>query len=227
MRPTTATSPSSNRREALAPFLSRYPSAQSVVAVFRPENWPAFTQPELRTAYLSRPCPRLAELGSLYGVADLAERLLRVQLRTIMGQSGSRQAVDEGTIGLNAALFLGTYGRRCTLYDMMLYFAGFNSEFGPGTSYYGLADVQQSYARRYRPWAQQNRPAPPPPAEAQPAPSGTTGYAALVAYYREALGRGEDVQGSALLSSPTFGPMAREAMREAAEKESVESDQSD
>lgn len=215
MRPTSATSRGSDRRAALAPFLTRYPTAGSVSAVFRPENWPAFSQPVSRTAYLSRPCPRLAELPALYGMADLPERLLRVQLRSLLGQSGSRQAADDGVIALNAALFLGSYGRRCTLYDMMLYFAGFNSDFGPSNSYYGPADVQQGFVRRYRPWAQQNRPAP-TPAAAKPAPTAPTGYAGLVAYYREAAARGEDVSRSPLLLSPTFGPMARRALAEAA-----------
>ena len=105
--------------------------------------------------YLSKQCIRLGELEKAYGRPELAEQIVRQHVRTVYGMSGSRYQPDEQMVAMTAGRFVAKYGRTCTLYDMMVFFANFGSDFRTTWSTFDYNDIIKGFKERFEPWADQ------------------------------------------------------------------------
>lgn len=144
--------------------------------------------------YLSKPCIRLGELEKAYGRPELAEQIVRQHVRTVYGMSGSRYQPDEQMVSLTAGRFVAKYGRTCTLYDMMVFFANFGSDFRTTWSTFDYNDIIKGYKEKYEPWAATKREWEPVQPETQTTYSGNTGKRALREYVHskvDSLGGGQ------------------------------------
>ena len=168
--------------EAISSFKQRYPTADSVSRAFEPSNCKYFMDDMTQERYLSKPCIRLGELEKAYGKPELAEQIVRQHVRTVYGMSGSRYQPDEQMVAMTAGRFVAKYGRTCTLYDMMVFFANFGSDFRTTWSTFDYNDIIKGYKEKYEPWAATKRGWEPAQPETQTTYSGNTGKRALREY---------------------------------------------
>lgn len=168
--------------EAISSFKQRYPTADSVSRAFEPSNCKYFMDDTTQERYLSKPCIRLAELDKAYGKPELAEQIVRQHVRTVYGMSGSRYQPDEQMVAMTAGRFVAKYGRTCTLYDMMVFFANFGSDFRTTWSTFDYNDIIKGFKERFEPWAATKRGWEPAQPEPQTTYSGNTGKRALREY---------------------------------------------
>lgn len=180
--------------EAISSFKQRYPTADSVTRAFEPSNCKFFMDDMTQERYLSKPCIRLGELEKAYGRPELAEQIVRQHVRTVYGMSGSRYQPDEQMVAMTAGRFVAKYGRTCTLYDMMVFFANFGSDFRTTWSTFDYNDIIKGYKEKFEPWAATKRGWEPAQPETQTTYSGNTGKRALREYVHskvDSLGGGQ------------------------------------
>lgn len=120
---------------------------------FEPSNCKYFMDDMTQERYLSKPCIRLGELASAYGNPDLGELLIRQHIRTVYAMSGSRFQPDEQMVAMTAGRFVAKFGHTCTLYDMMVFFANFGSDFRTTWSTFDYNDIIKGYKEKFEPWA--------------------------------------------------------------------------
>lgn len=169
-------------------FKQRYPTADSVNQAFSPENCKYFMDEVKQERYLSKPCIRLGELAKTYGRQELAEQLVKQHIRTVYGLSGARYQPDEQMVAMTAGRFVEKYGRTCSIYDMMVFFANFGSDFRTTWSTFDYNDIIKGYKEKYEPWAATKR-GWEPDKPAQPIDSANTGIRALREYVHEKVDR--------------------------------------
>lgn len=180
--------------EAISSFKQRYPTADSVSSKFEPANCKFFMDDMTQERYLSKQCIRLGELEKAYGRPELAEQIVRQHVRTVYGMSGSRYQPDEQMVAMTAGRFVAKYGRTCTLYDMMVFFANFGSDFRTTWSTFDYNDIIKGFKERFEPWAATKRGWEPAQPEPQTTYSGNTGKRALREYVHrrvDSLGGGQ------------------------------------
>lgn len=180
--------------EVITSFKQRYPTADSVRRDFDPANCKSFMDDTIQERYLSKPCIRLGELASAYGNPDLGELLIRQHIRTVYAMSGSRFQPDEQMIAMTAGRFVAKFGRTCTLYDMMVFFANFGSDFRTTWSTFDYNDIIKGYKEKFEPWAATKRGWEPESRKEQQVCAGSTGIRALREYIHgqvDKLGGGE------------------------------------
>ena len=168
--------------ELITSFKLRYPTADSVTIAFDPANCKSFMDDKIQERYLSKPCIRLGELANAYGNPDLGEYLIRQHIRTVYAMSGSRFQPDEQMLTMTAGRFVAKFGRTCTLYDMMVFFANFGSDFRTTWSTFDYNDIIKGYKEKFEPWAATKRGWEPDQQETQTTYSGNTGIRALREY---------------------------------------------
>lgn len=168
--------------EAISSFKQRYPTADSVSRAFEPSNCKYFMDDMTQERYLSKPCIRLGELEKAYGKPELAEQIVRQHVRTVYGMSGSRYQPDEQMVAMTSGRFVAKYGRTCTLYDMMVFFANFGSDFRTTWSTFDYNDIIKGYKEKFEPWAATKRGWESDQPEPQTSYSGNTGIRALREY---------------------------------------------
>lgn len=175
--------------EVISSFKQRYPTADSVSSKFEPANCKFFMDDMTQERYLSKPCIRLGELEKAYGRGELAEQLVKQHIRTVYGLSGARYQPDEQMVAMTAGRFVAKYGRTCSLYDMMVFFANFGSDFRTTWSTFDYNDIIKGYKEKYEPWAATKR-GWEPDKPAQPIDySANTGIRALREYVHEKVDR--------------------------------------
>lgn len=163
-------------------FKQRYPTADSVRRTFEPGNCKNFMDDTIQERYLSKPCIRLSELASAYGDPDLAELLIKQHIRTVYAMSGSRFQPDEQMVTMTAGRFVAKYGRTCSLYDMMVFFANFGTDFRTTWSTFDYNDIIKGYREKFEPWAATKRDWEPESKKEQQVYSGNTGKRAQREY---------------------------------------------
>lgn len=171
-------------------FKQRYPTADSVIRAFDPGNCKYYMDEVTQERYLNKPCIRIGELAKAYGQPDLAEQMVRQHIRTVYGMSGARYQPDEQMVAMTAGRFVAKYGRTCTLYDMMVFFANFGSDFRTTWSTFDYSDIIKGFKEKFVPWAATKR----GDAEGRQRPrqdtyTGNTGKRALREYIHSEVGR--------------------------------------
>lgn len=175
-------------------FKQRYPTADSVIRAFDPGNCKYYMDEVTQERYLNKPCIRIGELAKAYGQPDLAEQMVRQHIRTVYGMSGARYQPDEQMVAMTAGRFVAKYGRTCTMYDMMVFFANFGSDFRTTWSTFDYNDIIKGFKDKFEPWAATKRGYELQQPSAQTFYSGNTGKRALREYVHsevDSLGGGQ------------------------------------
>ena len=181
--------------EVISSFKQRYPTADNVSQTFQPGNCKYYMDEVTQERYLCKPCIRIGELAKAYGQPDLAEQMVRQHIRTVYGMSGARYQPDEQMVSMTAGRFVAKFGRTCTLYDMMVFFANFGSDFRTTWSTFDYSDIIKGFKEKFIPWAATKRGDEPQLPSAQASYSGNTGKRALREYIHgevDRLGGGKD-----------------------------------
>lgn len=165
----------------ISSFKNRYPDEEALKKAFSPAHCKYFMSEYQQTNYLRKPCPRLGELGKIYASGELTESLVKEHIRSVYDLSGARYQPDDRLVSITAGRFIGKYGMRCTLYDMMIFFGNFGTDFRTSWTAFDFNDIIKGYKEKYLPWANVKR-EPPQQRQLERSGSGLTGIDALRQY---------------------------------------------
>lgn len=178
-------------------FLEHFNNRSRLIAFFCPANWSYCV--EHIGKCLKAPSVKLSQLATLYQDANLARELMATQITGLYAMSMGTYQLNEAVVQQAAEMFVAHYGRTCSVYDMMLYFAHYTIEFKGNTYQLDVQDILKQFKAKYRDW--RSRLDIPDEQPRQPTPRKSdepTGYEALKKLVVERLQRGEDVRTSFL-----------------------------
>ncbi len=125
-------------------MLQRFPHGNDLLRWAAPTNWATFaTTDYVRLAVA--PCPKLAELRSIYGMTSLAADIVYQNISKVANMSSARYAPGDGVVRTAADLFMGRYGKSCTVYMMMTYFANYLTDYKKVVSAFDIGDLLSGF----------------------------------------------------------------------------------
>jgi hypothetical protein len=125
-------------------MLQRFPRGNDLLRWATPGNWGAFaTSDYVRLAVA--PCPKLSELRSIYGIPSLASDIVYQNISKVANMSSARYAPGDGVVRTAADLFMGRYGKSCTVYMMMAYFANYLTDYKRVVSTFDIGDLLSGF----------------------------------------------------------------------------------
>ncbi len=133
-----------DRDNGVGRMLQRFPHGNDLLRWATPVNWAPFATTDY-TRLVTVPCPRLAELKGIYGMPGLAEDIVYQNISKVANMSSARFSPGDGNVRTAASLFMGRYGRTCTVYMMMTYFANYLTDYKKALSTFDLGDLLSGY----------------------------------------------------------------------------------
>lgn len=135
-----------------ARILQRFPHGNDLMRWATPGNWATFaTTDYVRLAVA--PCPKLSELRSIYGIPSLAADIVYQNISKVANMSSARYAPGDGVVRTAADLFMGRYGKSCTVYMMMAYFANYLTDFKKTVSTFDIGDLLSGFRLFEEKWS--------------------------------------------------------------------------
>lgn len=132
-------------------MLRAFPHGNDLTAWAAPCNWSLFATTDY-TRLVAVPCPRLSELKSIYGMPGLASDIVYQNINKVANMSSARFVPGDGNVRTAANLFMGRYGKSCTVYMMMAYFANYLTDYKKTASTFDLGDLLSGYRRFEEKW---------------------------------------------------------------------------
>lgn len=132
-------------------MLRAFPHGNDLMTWAGPANWGMFSTSDY-TRLATVPCPRLSELKGIYGMPGLASDIVYQNISKVANMSSARFAPGDGNVRTAANLFMGRYGRSCTVYMMMAYFANYLTDYKKTVSTFDLGDLLSGYRRFEEKW---------------------------------------------------------------------------
>ena len=132
-------------------MLQRFPHGNDLLRWATPVNWAPFATTDY-TRLVSVPCPTLAELKGIYGMSSLAEDIVYQNISKVANMSSARFSPGDGNVRTAASLFMGRYGKSCTVYMMMAYFANYLTDYKRTVSTFDLGDLLSGYRQFEDKW---------------------------------------------------------------------------
>lgn len=145
------TSTSDGMDNGVGRMLRRFPHGNDLLRWATPANWGAFATSDY-TRLASVPCPRLSELKGIYGMGALASDIVYQNISKVADMSSARFVPCDGVVRTTASLFIGRYGKSCTVYMMMAYFANYLTDYKKTVSTFDLGDLLSGYRRFEDKW---------------------------------------------------------------------------
>ena len=180
---------SKRQREEAEAFLERNPIAENLYGRFSPRNWGwAIMNVD---GCMTKPCILLMHVDEIYGKQGLAKTIVKENITGVYGMSIAREGINVTAAEQAAELFVANYGHQCTLYQLLVYFAKYISDFKESRSYFDFQDILQQYRKKFLPWWAANLPK---PQEGETKPNKVVGQQALDEYLRSIAARGEDIR---------------------------------
>ena len=140
---------------------------------------------------VTEPCILLMHVDEIYNCEDAAKRIVKTQLVGIYSVGTAKDMLNPTTADLAADLFIANHGHRCTLYQLLLYFAKYVSDFKETRSTFDVQDIIQQYGKKFLPWWNSIV----PEKKEEPVKSNKPkGQAALDEYLKSKAARGEDLR---------------------------------
>lgn len=127
-----------------------FPTVQKLHKFFNPSHWGYCLtyQPKC----LEQPCIRLRDVDACYETRGVANTILMSQYHGIYNLSSAKEKFTTDAARIAADLFLGLYGNRCTLYEMMLYFGKYSSVYKSSYYQFDVQDILKQFGAKYLPW---------------------------------------------------------------------------
>lgn len=130
--------------------MQAFPSIEKVYAFFSPGRWNYAI--EHTTECLTYPCITLNQVDGLYNAPGAATNIIKGHIIGVFGLSTAREQINAQAADLAASMFVAKYGGYCTLYDTMLYFSNYLSEFKQSFAAFDIQDILQQFSKKYLPW---------------------------------------------------------------------------
>lgn len=131
-------------------FLKQFPNRSKVIAFFTPGRW-SYCVENLEKC-LQAPGVKLSQLAELYQDKELAKELIASQITGLYASTTGSYQINDAVVRQTAEMFVAHYGRQCSVYDMMLYFAHYTVEF-KGVSYqFDVQDILRQFKTKYWEW---------------------------------------------------------------------------
>ncbi len=143
---------SQRQQTELEKFLEAFPTIEKVYSFFCPNRW-EYALKHVNEC-LHYPCISLAQVDEVYHTIGAARNIIRGMFIGLYSLSTAREEYNTQASNLAADLFISKYGHQCSLYDSMLYFGGYITEYKQSFSQYDIQDVLQQYSRKYLVWKQ-------------------------------------------------------------------------
>jgi hypothetical protein len=88
----------------------------------------------------------------LYNTKNVAKTIVENQFVGLYKMSTAREQYNTSQVSLAADLFLSKYGKTCSLYELMIYFANYLIEFKGSFAQFDVQDILQQYKKKFIPW---------------------------------------------------------------------------
>ncbi len=134
-----------------ARLLERFPHGNDLMRWATPANWAPFATSDY-TRLVGHTCPRLSELKAIYGMTTLAADIVYQNISKVVSMSSTRFAPGDGVVRTASDLFLGRYGKSCTVYMMLTYFANYLTDYKKTVSTFDLGDLLSGYRQFEDKW---------------------------------------------------------------------------
>lgn len=125
-------------------------SIEKLYTNFSPSRWGYWVS---RTKEcLTNPCITLEMVDVLYNTKNVAKTIVENQFVGLYRMSTAREQYNTSQVSLAADLFLSKYGKTCSLYELMIYFANYLIEFKGSFAQFDVQDILQQYKKKFIPW---------------------------------------------------------------------------
>ena len=150
-KPKSDSSPASIRlRPETEAFLKQFPNRSKVIAFFTPGRW-SYCVENLEKC-LQAPSVKLSQLAELYQDKELAKELIASQITGLYASTTGSYQINDAVVRQTAEMFVAHYGRQCSVYDMMLYFAHYTVEFKSVSYQFDVQDILRQFKTKYWEW---------------------------------------------------------------------------
>lgn len=169
--------------------MTRFPTKERLAEAFAPKNWHLFLSNE--AACVTYPTATLGRVDALYSSPGLAVSLVRAQLMGVYVMAAANGSVPNmDAVNMTASLFVAG-NRGCGLYQMALYFAGYQGSYKSHRSYmsFDTGDLLSAFRTNFLPRWQQLRAKYMEQQPEQQRPVGAVGLVARAAHIRSEVER--------------------------------------
>lgn len=128
-----------------------FPNGNDLLRWAMPTSWAPFATTDYARLVQS-PSPRLSELKAIYGMPGLASDIVYQNISKVANMSSARFVPGDGNIRTAANLFLGRYGKSCTVYMMMAYFANYLTDYKKVLNSFDIGDLLSGYRQFEERW---------------------------------------------------------------------------
>lgn len=173
-------------------FMSHFQTRSKVIAFFCPARWSYCV--ENIGKCITAPSVKLSQLATLYQDANLARELVASQITGLYSMSTGTYQLNDAVVQQAAEMFVAHYGKTCSVYDMMLYFAHYMIEFKGNTYQLDVQDVLKQFKAKYRDWRSRLDVHEETPRHAPRATGEATGLEALKELVIDKIKQGDDVR---------------------------------
>ena len=144
---------------------------------------------------------KLSQLATLYQDANLARELVASQITGLYSMTTGTYQINDAVVQQAAEMFVAHYGKACSVYDMMLYFAHYTIEFKGNTYQFDVQGVLKQFKAKYREWRSRLDVHEETPRQAPRATGEATGLEALKELVIDKIKQGDDVRKTALYAA--------------------------
>ena len=178
-------------------FKQQFPDVTKLYNFFAPSMWGyaiAHT-----TECLTYPCITLRQVDDLYHCGGVAQNIVRNQFVGLYQMTTAKEEYNVKSANIAADLFIAKYGHECTLYDIMLYFGNYITEYKSSFAQFDMQDILLQYNKKFLPWkrARMGQQLEDVPKLDSKAPTGKDG---LEEWLRKSISNGDDVRKGGLYS---------------------------
>ncbi len=141
----------SERQKAnIEQFKQQFPDVTKLYNFFAPTKW-GYAIAHTNEC-LTYPCIVLRHVDEIYHCGGVAQNIVRNQLVGLYQMTTAKEPYNANAANIAADLFIAKYGHECTLYDTMLYFANYLTEYKSSFAQYDTQDILQQFNRKYLSW---------------------------------------------------------------------------
>ena len=130
-------------------FFRNFDTKEKLIKTFAPSMWSYFMQRQEQC--FEAPEMMIGDVDAYYGYG-VALELLRNQMVGVYTISTAKTIYDTNAMNLAADLFIGKYGKHCSMYALMLYFGNYLTEYKSTYGQFDMQDILQQFGKKFLPW---------------------------------------------------------------------------
>lgn len=131
-------------------FRQKFPDVTKLYNFFAPTMW-GYAIAHTKEC-LTYPCITLRQVDEIYHCGGVAQNIVRNQLVGLYQMTTAKEQYNSNAANIAADLFIAKYGHECTLYDIMLYFGNYITEYKSSFAQFDMQDILLQYNKKFLPW---------------------------------------------------------------------------